>query len=81
MCMCNLLCMNGWNYICMYDETYVLLNSPVKYIYICHICAVKILGFTKKQKKEPICRLFAVRHRRQWALCRLPRTAKKTRGI
>ena len=42
---------------------------------------MKIVGFNKKQIKEPICRLFAVCHRRQRALCRLPRTAKKARGI
>ena len=42
---------------------------------------MKIVGFNKKQKKKvPICRLFAVCHRRQRALCRLPRTAKKPRG-
>ena len=87
--MCNLLCMSGWNYICMYDETYVLDMSYVCceialwniYIYMSYIFAVKIVGFNKKQKKEPICRLFAVCHRRQRALCRLPRTAKRPRGI
>ena len=46
-----------------------------------YIFVMKIVGFNKKQIKEPICRLFAVCHRRQRALCRLPRTAKKTRGI
>ena len=46
-----------------------------------YIFVMKIVGFNKKQIKEPICRLFAVCHRRQRALCRPPRTAKKTRGI
>ena len=46
-----------------------------------YIFVMKIVGFNKKQIKEPICRLFAVCHRRQRALCRLPRTAKKPRGI
>ena len=65
--------------------TYVLdicdMNACEIYLYMSYIFAVKIVGFNKKQKKEPICRLFAVCHRRQRALCRLPRTAKKTRGI
>ena len=46
-----------------------------------YIFVMKIVGFNKKQIKEPICRLFAVCHRRQRALCRLPPMAKKTRGI
>ena len=50
------------------------------YLYMSYIFSVQILGFNKKQKKQPICRLFAVCHRRQRALCRLPRTAKKPRG-
>ena len=45
-----------------------------------YIFVMKIVGFNKKQIKEPICRLFAVCHRRQRALCRLPQTAKKPRG-
>ena len=89
LCMWNLLCMYGWNYVCM-DETYVLDISyvccetfPVKYIYISyiyHIFAVKMLGYKKKQNKKRQCRLFAVCHQRQRNLCRLPQTAKWTRG-
>ena len=50
MCMCNLLCMNGWNYICMHDETYVL---DISYIF-----AVKIVGLKKTEKKamHDLCR-------------------------
>ena len=33
---------------------------PVKYIYMSYIFSVQIVGFNKKQKKNPICRLFAV---------------------
>ena len=87
---CN---MYGWNllmyewielaYVWMYG-TYVLdicdMNACEIYLYMSYIFAVKIVGFNKKQKKEPICRLFAVCHRRQRALCRQPQTAKKPRG-
>ena len=70
MCMCNLLCMNGWNYICMYDETYVLDMSYVCCeitlwnisIYVIYICCENC--WIKKTEKEPM-----------QALCRLPPTA------
>ena len=68
------LCMNnvyGWNWCDMWYETYVLDMWYETYIF-----SVQIVGFNKKQKKQTICRLFAVCHRRQRALCRLPRTAK-----
>ena len=62
---CN-LCVCATCYICMYDETYVLLNSPVKYIYICHIYLLWKLLDLKKTGKKAIMQ----------ALCRLPPTAK-----
>ena len=76
------LCMNnvyGWNWCDMWYETYVLD--------MCWICDMKLIYFLcklwdliKKQKKQTICRLFAVCHRRQRALCRLQWTAKRPRG-
>ena len=68
-CLCMKWCMNLF-----------MWWMPVKYIYMSYIFSVQIVGFNKKQKKQTICRLFAVCHRRQRALCRLPRTAKKPRG-
>ena len=66
---------------------YVIWNLCARYVLdMCWIWnlymwyVLQIVGFNKKQKKQTICRLFAVCHRRQRALCRLPRTAKKPRG-
>ena len=79
------LCMNnvyGWNWCDMWYETYVLDMCWIcagYETYICDMCC-KLWDLIKKQKKQTICRLFAVCHRRQRALCRLPRTAKKPRG-
>ena len=39
-----------------------------------------MLGYKKKQNKKRQCIHFAVCHRRQRALCRLPHTAKWPRG-
>ena len=46
-----------WN-LCAGYVICLLLNSPVKYIYIyiCHIFAVKIAGFKKNRKKRHLCR-------------------------
>ena len=70
----------GWN-LC--DMWYVIWNLCARYVLdMCWIWnlymwyVLQIVGFNKKQKKQTICRLFAVCHRRQWALCRQPRTAK-----
>ena len=82
---------DGWNLFMyeMMDGTCLCMKwcmnlfmwwMPVKYIYMSYIFSVQIVGFNKKQKKQTICRLFAVCHRRQRALCRPPRTAKKPRG-
>ena len=68
-CLCMKWCMNLF-----------MWWMPVKYIYMSYIFSVQIVGFNKKQKKQTICRLFAVCHRRQRALCRPPQTAKKPRG-
>ena len=38
-----------------------------------------MFGYKKKQNKRRQCSLFAVCHRRQRALCRLPQTANWTR--
>lgn len=57
---------------------YVLDMCSIWNLYMWYV--LQIVGFNKKQKKQTICRLFAVCHRRQRALCRLPRTAKKPRG-
>ena len=66
---------------------YVIWNLCARYVLdMCWIWnlymwyVLQIVGFNKKQKKQTICRLFAVCHRRQRTLCRLPRTAKKPRG-
>ena len=72
--------------MCM-DETDVICDMKLMcwicdmeiYLYMSYIFAVKIVGL-KKQKKETICRLFAVCHRRQRALCHQQRTAKRPRG-
>ena len=59
--------MSGWNYICMYDETYVLDMS-----YICY----EIVGFKKQKKRGNASSLpsaadgkgpFAVRFKKQTA--------------
>ena len=42
-----------WN-LCAGYVICLLLNSPVKYIYICHIFAVKIAGFKKTEKEAPL---------------------------
>ena len=86
------LCMNnvyGWNWCDMWYETYVLdmcwicdmkLMCWICDIYLLsYIIAVKIVG-VKKQKKETICRIFAVCHRRQRDLCHQQRTAKRPPG-
>ena len=89
-CLCNMyglnLLMYEWMklaYVWM-DGSYVLdicdMNACEIYLYRSYIFDVTIVGFNKKQKKEPICRLFAVCHRRQRALCRQRRTANKPRG-
>ena len=68
-----------WN-LCAGYVICLLLNSPVKYIYIyiyiCHIFAVKIAGLKKTEKRGT----FAGSRWWQRLLCRLPRTAKKPRG-
>ena len=72
--------------MCM-DETDVICDMKLMcwicdmeiYLYMSYIFAVKIVGL-KKQKKETICRLFAVCHRWQRALCHQQRTAKRPRG-
>ena len=64
-----------WN-LCAGYVICLLLNSPVKYIYICHIFAVKIAGLKNTEKRGT----FAVSRWWQRRLCRLPRTAKKPRG-
>ena len=77
------LAMYGWwNYACMMklyvlDISYVCCELAMWKIYMYHLFAVKMVGYKKKKRQ---CRLFAVCHRRQRALCRLPRTAKKPRG-
>ena len=84
------LCMNGWNLL-MYEQCvwmklmwYVIWNLCAGYVldmwYETYIFSVQIVGFNKKQKKQTICRLFAVCHRRQRALCHQQRTAKRPRG-
>ena len=42
--------------------------------------AGKLANYLRKQGKKPLCRLFAVCHRRQRALCHQQRTAKRARG-
>ena len=69
LCMKELcLCMKE---LCLWME-FCDMNACEIYLYMSYIFAVKIVGFNKKQKKEPICRLFAVCHRRQraFAVCR-----------
>ena len=59
-----------WN-LCAGYVICLLLNSPVKYIYICHIFAVKIAGLKKTEKEAPLPSAadgkgaFAVRRGRQ----------------
>ena len=55
----------------MYELVYVM-NACEIYLYMSYIFSVQIVGFNKKQKKQTICRLFAVCHRRQraFAVCR-----------
>ena len=65
-----------WYVIC---ARYVLDMCWIWNLYMWYV--LQIVGFNKKQKKQTICRLFAVCHRQQRALCRLPRMAKKARGI
>ena len=83
------LCMNnvyGWNLLM--DETDVICDMKLMcwigdmeiYLYMSYIFAVKIVGLKKNRKKETICRLFAICHRRQRALCHQQQTAKRTRG-
>ena len=62
----------------MLDILYVCSVMPVKYIYMSYIFSVKIVGFKKQKKRQ--YKLFAVCHRRQRALCRLPWMTKKPRG-
>ena len=67
------LCMNnvyGWNWCDMWYETYVLDMCWIWNLYMWYV--LQIVGFNKKQKKQTICRLFAVCHRRQraFAVCR-----------
>ena len=49
------------------------------FIYVIYICSENY-WIQKNRKKEPICRLFAVCHRRQRALCHQQRTAKRPHG-
>ena len=83
--MWNLLCMvDGtmhvwWNYMCWISHMFAVNLPCEKYICIIYLLW-KWLGIRKNRKKRQ-CKLFAVCHRRQRALCRLPRTAKKPRGI
>jgi len=82
--MWNLLCMvDGtmhvwWNYMCWISHMFAVNLPCEKYICIIYLLW-KWLGIRKNRKKRQ-CRLFVVCHRRQRALCRPPRTAKKPRG-
>ena len=83
----------GWNLL-MYEQCvwmklmwYVIWNLCARYVLdMCWIWnlymwyVLQIVGFNKKQKKQTICRLFAVCHRRQRALCHQQWTAKRPRG-
>ena len=68
-----------WN-LCAGYVICLLLNSPVKYIYIyiCHIFAVKIAGLKKTEKRGTfaISRAFAVRRWWQRHICLQWQTAK-----
>ena len=82
------ICMDGTMYVELAMYVWMKLMCWIShmfavkyiYIYIYHIFAVKMLGYKKKQNKKRQCRLFAVCHRRQRVLCRLPQTAKCPRG-
>ena len=83
----------GWNLL-MYEQCvwmklmwYVIWNLCARYVLdMCWIWnlymwyVLQIVGFNKKQKKQTICRLFAVCHRRQRVLCHQQRMAKRPRG-
>ena len=86
--LCIVIYIYGWNYVygwnlLMYEQCvwmklmwYVIWNLCAGYVldmwYETYIFSVQIVGFNKKQKKQTICRLFAVCHRRQraFAVCR-----------